>query len=178
MREGYCSCLVCQSVCLSVCVCVSVTALAASASIYIRKQRYTRVSRRLFLDFDSWIFEKTFRSKVMPWKRQYANELELTASTLFGPTKRSSYILEWQLVGGMLLQMLATAASGQRQAMLDEPPTVGQSLRVSAPLNVSAHVEIKDQRRACVEAVPCGFVDSWKVGWLTSLMYLACYLLL
>ena len=60
-------CLVCLSVCLSVClcVCVSVPALAASAFVYIRKQRYTRVSLRLFLDFDSWIFEKTFRSKVM-----------------------------------------------------------------------------------------------------------------
>ena len=43
-------------VCLS--VCVSVPALAASAFVYIRKQRYTRVSLRLFLDFDSWIFEK------------------------------------------------------------------------------------------------------------------------
>ena len=43
-----------------VCVC-----LAASASVYVRKQRHTRVSRRLFLDSDSWIFEKTFRSKVM-----------------------------------------------------------------------------------------------------------------
>ena len=37
-----------------------------------------------------------------------------------------------------------------------EPPTVG--LRLSAPLNVSAHVVIKDQRRACVEAVPRGLV--------------------
>ena len=55
------------SVCLSVClsVCVSVTALAAPASVYIRKQRYSRVSLRLYLDFDSWIFEKTFRSRVM-----------------------------------------------------------------------------------------------------------------
>ena len=122
--------VLCVSLSVCLCVCVSVTALAASVSIYIRKQRYTQVSRRLFLDLDSWIFEKTFRSKVRPWKSQYANELELTASrlcTLLGPTKRSSYILEWQLVGGMLLQTLATAASGQRQAMLDEPPMVGQS---------------------------------------------------
>ena len=50
-------------VCVS--VCVSVTALAASTSVYVRKQRHTRVSRRLFLDSDSWIFEKNFRSKVM-----------------------------------------------------------------------------------------------------------------
>ena len=64
--EGFalqCFHLVVLCVCLS--VCVSVPALAASAFAYIRKQRYTRVSLRLFLDFDSWIFEKTFRSKVM-----------------------------------------------------------------------------------------------------------------
>ena len=46
-------------------VCVSVTTLAASASVYIRKQLYTRVSLRLFLDFDSWIFEKKISSKVI-----------------------------------------------------------------------------------------------------------------
>ena len=42
------------SVCLS--VCHSVTALATSACVYGYHQ-YTRVSRRLSLDFDSWIFE-------------------------------------------------------------------------------------------------------------------------
>ena len=54
-------------VCVCVCVCVyrSVTALAASASVYTCNQRYSRVFLRLFLDFDSWIFEKPFRSKVM-----------------------------------------------------------------------------------------------------------------
>ena len=57
MREGYCS----RPVCLS--VYPSVPALAASASVETSKQRYSRV--RLFLDFDSWIFEKTFRSKVI-----------------------------------------------------------------------------------------------------------------
>ena len=59
MREGYCSRPVCVSVCLSV------PALAASASVETSNQRYPLVSLRLFLDFDSWIFEKTFRSKVM-----------------------------------------------------------------------------------------------------------------
>ena len=55
------------TVCLSVCLSVypSVPALAASASVETSKQRYSRVSLRLFLDFDSWIFEKTFREKVM-----------------------------------------------------------------------------------------------------------------
>ena len=53
--------------CLSVCLCVylSVPTLAASASVETSKQRYSRVSLGLFLDFDSLILEKTFRSKVM-----------------------------------------------------------------------------------------------------------------
>ena len=63
MREGYCTFLVCMCVCLS--VYPSVPALAASASVETSKQRYSGVSLRLFLDFDSWIFEKTFREKVM-----------------------------------------------------------------------------------------------------------------
>ena len=51
--------------CVCVCVCWSVTPLAASASAYTCNQQYSRVFLRLFLDFDSWIFEKPFRSKVM-----------------------------------------------------------------------------------------------------------------
>ena len=34
-----------------------------------------------FLDFNSWIFDKTFRSKVMAWKSQYANEYILAATS-------------------------------------------------------------------------------------------------
>ena len=51
---------VCVCVCVSVClsVCVSVTALAASACVHSSHKQYTWVSRRLFLDFDLWIFEK------------------------------------------------------------------------------------------------------------------------
>ena len=67
-RRGFCTLVLslsCVCVCVCLCVCVSVPALAASAFVYIRKQRYTRVSLRLFLDFDSWIIEKTFLSKVM-----------------------------------------------------------------------------------------------------------------
>ena len=59
--------------CVCVCVYLSVPALAASASVEDSKQRYSRVSLRLFLDFDSWIFEKPFRSKVIARKSQYAN---------------------------------------------------------------------------------------------------------
>ena len=60
-------------VCVCVCVYLSVPALAASASVEDSKQRYSRVSLRLFLDFDSWIFEKPFHSKVIARKSQYAN---------------------------------------------------------------------------------------------------------
>ena len=40
------------------CVCLSVIALAASVCVHSGHKRYTRVSRRPFLDLDSWIFEK------------------------------------------------------------------------------------------------------------------------
>ena len=50
---------------LCVSVYPSVPALAASASVETSKQWYSQVSIRLFFDFDKWIFEKTFRSKVM-----------------------------------------------------------------------------------------------------------------
>ena len=50
---------------MCVSVCLSVPALAASASVETSNQCYPMVSLRLFLDFDSWIFEKDFRSKVM-----------------------------------------------------------------------------------------------------------------
>ena len=48
MREGYCSSPVCLSVCLS--VYPSIPTLAASVSVETSKQRYSRVSLRLFLD--------------------------------------------------------------------------------------------------------------------------------
>ena len=56
----------------------------------------------------------SFRSKV---KSQYANELELTATgfrALSGPTEDSNYLK--QPVGRMLLQRLATGATGVKQA--------------------------------------------------------------
>ena len=58
--------LSCVSVCLS--VCLSVTTLATTSFILTLKVRYVGVYYRLFLDFNSWIFDKTFRSKVMAWK--------------------------------------------------------------------------------------------------------------
>ena len=61
-----------------------------------------------------WSFEKTFRSKVMAWKSQYANELELTV-TSFG-TNKTQQLHEGQLVGRMMLQRLATGATGVKQA--------------------------------------------------------------
>ena len=73
-RRGFCtSVLSLTCVCVCVSVYLSVPALAASASVEDSKQRYSRVCLRLFLDFDSWIFEKPFRSKVIARKSQYAN---------------------------------------------------------------------------------------------------------
>ena len=91
-RRGFCT-LVLSLPCLSVCLSVypSVPTLAASTSVEISKQRYSRVSLRI----NVWSFEKTFRSKVMAWKSQYANVSELTVSrfhAVSGPTKRSSYV--------------------------------------------------------------------------------------
>ena len=53
--EGYSTCF----------VCLSVTTLAATAFVSTCNQRHLRHYYRLFLDFNSWIFEKAFRSKVM-----------------------------------------------------------------------------------------------------------------
>ena len=128
MREGYCS----RPVCVS--VCPSVPTLAASASVETSKQRYSRVSLRLFLDLYVWSFEKNFRSKVMAWKSQYANELELTASrfrAVSGRTKRSSYV-KGKLVGRMLLQRLATGATGVKQARYRRGSTRGSEALVRA----------------------------------------------
>ena len=64
-------------------VCVSVTALAASAPVYIHNQRYSRVSLRRFLDFDSWILEKTFRFQKL-WREK---PILLLLLLLYTPTK-------------------------------------------------------------------------------------------
>ena len=62
-------------------VCLSVTTLAATSFVLTLKVRYVGVYYRLFLDFNSWIFDKTFRSKVMAWKSQYPNEYILAATS-------------------------------------------------------------------------------------------------
>ena len=53
------------ALCVCPSVCLSVTALAATAIVSTCNQRHLRHYYRLFLDFNSWIFEKAFRSKVM-----------------------------------------------------------------------------------------------------------------
>ena len=55
----------CVCVCVSVCLSVTTLALAATSFVFTLKSRYVGVSYRLFLDFNSWIFEKNFHSKVM-----------------------------------------------------------------------------------------------------------------
>ena len=93
--SGVCTCIVnhrraCARVTVVVlCVYLSVCyrSIAASALVYTCNQRYSQVSLRLFLDFDSWI------SKKPSVQSQYAKELELTVScvcALSGPTKDSN----------------------------------------------------------------------------------------
>ena len=62
-QEGYGTCLVYVSVC--VCVCVSVTILASTSFVSTFQIRYVQLSFRLYSIFNSWILDKTFRSKVM-----------------------------------------------------------------------------------------------------------------
>ena len=86
MREGYF-------------VCLSVTALAATAFVSTCNNGICGI----IIGF-SWIstsgFSKKLRSKVMAWKSQYANELELAASrfrAVSGPTKHTA---TWRATGG------------------------------------------------------------------------------
>ena len=104
MREGYGSRRVCLSVCLS--VYPSVPALAASASVETSKQRYSRVSLRLFLDFDSWISKKPSVQKL--WREKAVGAPRQPFSRTFG----TSGLQERQLVDRILLQTLVTVASG------------------------------------------------------------------
>ena len=81
-QEGYGTCLVCVSVCLS--VCLSVTILAVTSVVSTLYMRYVGVYLRLFSVFNSWIFDKSFRSKVMVRKANIANE-QLPLATGFSP---------------------------------------------------------------------------------------------
>ena len=98
MREGYCTCFVCVS------VCPSVTALAASASAYTCSQRYSGVCLRLFLDKYVWIFEKTllWREKAnmqMSWNSPRAVFAHFRDQRKAGTTRRvtgqSTYRCKW-----------------------------------------------------------------------------------
>ena len=60
--------------CVCVSACLSVTTLAATSVVSTLKMRYVGVYLWLFSVFNSWIFDKSFRSKVMSKKSQYANE--------------------------------------------------------------------------------------------------------
>ena len=67
MRVGYCSCLVC--------VYPSVPALAPSASVETSKQRYSRVSVRLFLDLGGFSKNLPFQSYGMQIVRAHRQPL-------------------------------------------------------------------------------------------------------
>ena len=48
-----------------VCVCVSVTILASTSFVFTFQVRYIQLSFRLYSIFNSWIFDKTFRSQKL-----------------------------------------------------------------------------------------------------------------
>ena len=79
---------------LSVGMCVSVTTLAATSVVSTLKMRYMYVGvyLRLFSVFNSWIFDKSFRSKVMARKSQYANEQLPFATNILARFKYRAYI--------------------------------------------------------------------------------------
>ena len=54
---------VCVCVCICLSVCLSVTTLAATSFLFTLKSRYVGICYRFLIN--SWIFEKTFHSKVM-----------------------------------------------------------------------------------------------------------------
>ena len=65
---------VCVCVCVCVSVCLSVCTPAPTMLVSTLKMRYVGVYLMLFLLFYVWILDKSFRSKVMVRKSQYANE--------------------------------------------------------------------------------------------------------
>ena len=68
---------------LVLCVCLCVCAPAPTTLVSTLKMRYVGVYLRLFLLFYVWIFDKSFLSKVMARKSQYANE-QLPLATVSG----------------------------------------------------------------------------------------------
>ena len=124
MREGYGTCFVCVSVCLSV------TALAASASAYTCSQRYSGVYLRLLcVDFRKNLPFKSYGVKKPICKLVRAHRQPLSRS--FG-TNETQQLREGQLVGRMLLQRLATGATGVKQARYRRRPTRGSEVLVRA----------------------------------------------
>ena len=59
---------------LVLCVCVCVCAPAPTTLVSALQIGYVGVYLRLFLLFYVWVFDKSFRSKVMARKSQYANK--------------------------------------------------------------------------------------------------------
>ena len=119
MREGCCS--------RPMCVCVCSSSSCTSASAYIRNQRYSLVSLRRFLDFDSSILEKNLPFKSYGMKKPICKLVRAHRepfSRSLG-TNETQQLRERQLVGRMLLQRLATGATGVKQARYRRGPTRG-----------------------------------------------------
>ena len=86
-------CLVCMCVCLSVCLCIRLFPLWLLQRPLKPANNDTHGSLRLFLDFDSWIFEKTFREKAnmqMSWSSTSAVFAYFRDKRNAGTTRRTT----------------------------------------------------------------------------------------
>ena len=95
---------------LCVCVCLSVPALAAFMPAYICNQRYSQVFLRLFLDYDSCIFEKKMSFKSYGVEKLIC-KLDRAHREPFSQLSTSG-LQERQLVDRVLLQTLVTVTTG------------------------------------------------------------------
>ena len=85
-------------------------------------------------------------------KSQYANELELAASS-FG-TNKTQHLREGQLVGRMLLQRLATSATGVKQARYRRGPTREQRSTRTRMRSIYIHSVCRAPCLQCLPPVP------------------------
>ena len=88
-------------------MCLSVPALAAFMPAYICNQRYSQVFLRLFLDYDSCIFEKKMSLKSYGVEKLIC-KLDRAHREPFSQTFRTSGLQERQLVDRVLLVTVAT----------------------------------------------------------------------
>ena len=160
MREGYGTCFVCVCVRLSVCY--------RSSCFSVRLYLQPTILRGLSQAFLGKICVN-FRTSVEKLWREKANMQMIGAhrqplSRSFG-TNETQQLRESQLVGRMLLQRLATGATGVKQARYNIQAKGGSEALVRA-------CAVYTQRYCmCVAAVECE-TDEFRRGFRTLVLYL------